>query len=333
MEEKEINSIPLNDEENQDSINFIYLIGILFRYWKILFGVTFVVGAASIIYVLVVTPIYKSYVTMYPVTKDQGGPLKELAVTLGMASKNDGFYLQEVLKSRRISAKVIYSKYLTESFPDSINLIKFFGFDKEDASENRKFEATLNALKGSVEIKEDKETGLVNIQVLTKDKKLCHDICVVYTEAVTRYLQVEQKNQVSQSINFTSERLEEVREELSKAEQELIDFQEKNIRTTSPALSTEVKRMYKKIEIIQNVVIMLEKQLELLKIEEVRDRSVVNILDKADIYDKPFKPQKRKVVIANTFISFFLLYALVILREKIIYYKIIPAIRKESKRK
>jgi len=183
-------------QTTEESINFIYLIGVLFRYWKFIFAVCFFVGVFSIIYVLVVPPVYQSSVTMYPITKDQGGPLKDLAVSLGMASKSDGFYLHEVLKSRRISKKIIYNKYEIEGQKDSLNLIQFFGLNEMDISENRKFEATLKAIKNSITISDDKETGLVQITIMLKDKKLCKDIAEYYTVAVTDYLQNEQKNQV-----------------------------------------------------------------------------------------------------------------------------------------
>jgi len=315
--------------ENKNNIDFIYLIGVFYRYWKILFLVTFITGIVSIIYVLVATPIYQSVISMYPVTKDQGGPLKELAVTLGMVSKNDGFYLNEVLKSRRISKKIIYRKYYIESKKDSMDLIGYFGLNEMNVSETRKFEAALRSLKGSVEIKDDKETGLVNITVLSQDMKLCQDIAKSYTTAVTEYLQDEQKNQIKQSIEFSANRLIEVREELLNAEDELIKFQETNTQVGSPALSVELKRKYKKVELVQNVVILLEKQLELLKIEEVRERPVINILDEADIYDKPVKPQKRKVVMANTFGMFVLSYLFMILKEKAKHYNIAGLIKME----
>lgn len=320
------------DKVTTDNINFIYLIGVFVRYIKFIFIVPFVVGIVSIIYVLVATPIYQSAVTMYPITKDQGGPLKDLAVSLGMASKTDGFYLHEVLKSRRISKKIIYNKYEVEGHKDSLNLIQFFGFNEMEISENRKFEATLRAIKAVVNISDDKETGLVRISVMTKDKKLCRDIAEYYTIAVTDYLQNEQKNQIKQSVEFTYNRLIEVRAELLEAEDDLIEFQEKNAQALSPTLSLELKRKYKKIELIQNVVILLEKQLELLKIEEVRERPVVNILDRADIYDKHIKPQKRKVVVANTFISFLIAFAGVILYEKAKKYRVLDMIINEIKK-
>lgn len=308
------------DSKDDSGINFFYLIGIFFRYWKILFSITFITGVLSIIYVLAATPIYQSYVSIYPVTQDQGGPLKELAITLGMTNKNDGFYLSEVMESRRITKKVIYHKYKVENYQDSINLIQFFELDDIDLSENRKYEATSKVLKGAINIDEDKETSLVVLKVATKDKFLCKQIAEVYCEAVQTYIQSEQKSQISYSIDFTIERLKEVRVELREAEDDLVKFQEANAKTVSASLSTELKRKFKKVELLQNVVVLLEKQAELLKIEEYRQKPVINILDHPDAVDKPIKPQKRRVVIFNTFVIFILTFVLIILREKAIKY-------------
>ncbi len=322
-----------SDEFTQRNIDFFYLIGILWHHKKFIFGATFIAGVVSIIYVLVATPYYMSVATMYPVNKEDGGPLKQLAVSLGISNKTSGYYIFDVLQSRRISSEIIYSKYKSEWIPDSVTLIEFWDMDELDVSENRIFELAVRTLGSVVTIKEDKETNLINLSVITKDKYISKAIADKYIEATINYLNHEEQTSIKQSIKFTHDRLLVVKEQLKNSENELVAFQEVNARTTSPYLSMESKKKIQDIELIRSVVILLEKQLELLKIEEVKEKPIINILDRPEVRDKPVKPKKREVVMVNTILTFFSAFILVILNEKAKKYAIYDRLVKELKRK
>jgi uncharacterized protein involved in exopolysaccharide biosynthesis len=326
LENVESNS---NSEQFGHQIDFYYLFGTLYRYKTFLILFTTSAAILSIIYVLVVTPVYQSQVTMYPMNKEDDGLLKQLAVTLGISNKTSGFYIVDVLESRRISKEVIFSKYKVDEFKDSINLIEFWGFKDLGISENRILELTLRTLKNSIDIREDKETSLVSLKVNTKDKFLSKQIADKYCEKVINYLNYEVKNSIRESIKFSEIRLVDVHINLKQSEQELVEFQSNNAKASSPSFSMELKKKYQDVELLQNVVVLLEKQLELLKIEEVKDKPIVNILDQAEIHDKPIEPQKRRVVMVNTIIAFFLAYTGVILKEKTIKYKVIDKFKSE----
>ncbi len=304
-------------------VDFFYLIGVLFRYRIFIVVFTAVIAILSIIYVLVATPIYQSNVSIYPMNKEEGGPLKQLALSLGMSNKTTGFYIMDVLASRRISKEIIYTKYYIPELKDSLNLIQYWKLDQYDISEYRIFEQALRTLKRSVEFKEDKETSLVNISVNTTNPTLSKKIADRYCETVIYYLNNELRNSIHESIKFTEIRLRDVTEKLEIQQKNLVDFQNMNAKTTSPSLSMEYKKRFQDVELIQSVVVLLEKQLELLKIEEVKEKPIINILDYPDINDKAIEPQKRKVVIVNTLIAFFISFVGVILKEKAVKYKVL----------
>jgi uncharacterized protein involved in exopolysaccharide biosynthesis len=95
----------------------------------------------------------------------------------------------------------------------------------------------------------------------------------------------------------------------------------------------EEKRKVQDVELIRSVVVLLEKQLELLRIEEVKEKPIINILDKPDLRDKPVKPKKREVVMINTIISFFASFIIVIINEKAKKYRIYEKLINEIKTK
>lgn len=319
MEDHKFNN---NNTTEGHQIDFYYMAGVLYRYWILIFSFTFVTAVLSIIYVLVATPVYMSTVTLYPMNQDEGGPLKQLAVTLGISNKTSGYYILDVLNSRRIGREVIYKKYWVESKKDSMNLLKFWELDEIDISDNRKFEQALRNLRGLVTLREDKETSLVSVQVEMTDKVLAKEVADQYCESTINYLNNEMRNSIRETIKFTELRLIDVTKKLRDIENDLVGFQNNNVRTNSPALTMDLKRKYQEVELMQGVVVLLEKQLELLKIEEVKEKTVINILDIPEVHDKPLKPQKRRIVMVNTIIGFLLAFVGVIMKEKAVKYKL-----------
>jgi len=292
---------------NEDEgINPYYLIKVLWKYKILIIIITFLAALSSVIYVLTATKQYQSIVSIYPITTDQGGPLKELAATLGLGVKPEGYYLPDVIFSRRIMKRVISKKYKVLAFKDSVDLIQYFELDQLPISENMRYEYAIKSLKLATALREDKETALITLTINTKETKLSADIAQSYIDNITYYLQNELKTQIKQSISFTETRLNEVSVSLENAEEDLLNFQEKNARLTSPFLSLQVKRKLKNISLITDVEVLLRKQLELLKIEEERSKPVMNILDPPDIYEKRTRPLGRKIVINSTFITFIL---------------------------
>jgi len=78
---------------DQRDIDFYYLIGVFFKYKKIIISITFITAVISIVYALIATPFYISRASMYPVNKEEGGILKELSQTLGISNKTKGYYI------------------------------------------------------------------------------------------------------------------------------------------------------------------------------------------------------------------------------------------------
>lgn len=316
-----------NSEFTERNVDFYYLIGILWRYKKLIFGTTFIVGVLSIIYVLVATPYYQSSASIYPINKEDGGILKQLSQTLGISNKTKGYYIFDVLKSRRISTEIIYSKYLPLEEKDSVNLIQFWNLDGSDVSENRKLEKALILLGSKVSLHEDKETSLITISAVTKDKKISKMIVDNYCSATINYLNNAQQTSTSKSVEFTQNRLEVVNKNLIEAQNDIVKFQEENTSIVSPELSMELKKKVENMELLKSVAVLLGKELELLKIEEVKENPIINILDIAEIVDKPVRPQKRVIVILNTFLSFVFSFIGVILKEKAVKYNVINKLK------
>ncbi|HQO10255.1 MAG TPA: GNVR domain-containing protein [Clostridiales bacterium] len=334
MEKNNITKDNLKNEEsiqNSDSIDFFYFIRIIFKY-KYFIGIfTFIIAVASIAYVLLAMPIYEASATMYPVQKGQSGPLRELANTFGLANKIEGFNIPEVIKSKTIARLIISKKYKTVAFKDSVNLIQYWQIDKTFTNAEFAMERAIRTLGQNMNVKDDKETYLISIIVRMPERQLAADVANYIATAVTDNLQDEQKKTTAQSREYLETRLNDAEKRLLDIEQEMIEFKEKNYQQNSPSLRAEIIRLERKFTLMQNFVAMLHKQRELILLDEVREKPVVNILDKATITNKPIKPKKREVVVTNTFAAFILSVTLVLLKEKFYTAELIDKIKKSIK--
>ena len=66
----------------------------------------------------------------------------------------------------------------------------------------------------------------------------------------------------------------------------------KNRQVSSPALELELDRIKREVEIQKSIYLTLKQQLELAKIEEIQETSIVQILDEPQI---PLSPANKNV--------------------------------------
>jgi len=106
------------------------------------------------------------------------------------------------------------------------------------------------------------------------------DVVLAELESLNRYFKSET---VSEKNTFIENRIASVEGELEASEQSLKDFNERNRQISSPALQLELERLERDVEVQKGIYLTLKQQLELAKIEEVQESSVVQILDTPQI--------------------------------------------------
>jgi hypothetical protein len=102
------------------------------------------------------------------------------------------------------------------------------------------------------------------------------EIALSELESLNRYYKSQT---VREKTMFIANRISSVEDELIDSEKKLKEFNEKNRQVSSPALQLVFDRLSREVEIKQGVFLTLKQQLELAKIEEVQETSIVQILD------------------------------------------------------
>jgi uncharacterized protein involved in exopolysaccharide biosynthesis len=173
---------------------------------------------------------------------------------------------------------VILQRYRTAAFTDSVDLIRYFGLD-EGSDEKNMYEA-LKRIRNLLGVSNDTKTSIVTLWVEMREPQLAADVLNAVIRQVDAFMRLKRTTSASEQARWIGERLAQVEPELRQAEEALRDFREKNRRVSdSPDLLLRQERLIREVTIRSTIAVELKKQLELAKIEEIRNVPIVNVLD------------------------------------------------------
>lgn len=276
-------------------INFSLLFSIIFKNKWLILTTALIFSITGYGFSYLYPERYSAKITLYPAKKDlsQGlGQFQDLALNLGInkANNEQDFFIPDVVKSRLVASKVVDRKWKTIN-SELLHLKDFWGLEKpkwhnilfKSPNDSIKiFEQCLEKFQDYINVNEDRTTGLITIETSFEDPKLSSDIANFIGQEIQNYIQKENSAQSTKEKLFISDRLLIVREELEKSESELKIFLERNRGYgDSPELSMVYSRLLREFESKNEVYLILQKQLELARIEEVRMSPILHILDYA----------------------------------------------------
>tara|TARA_Y100001958_G_scaffold30445_1_gene19629 strand:+ start:46390 stop:47559 length:1170 start_codon:yes stop_codon:yes gene_type:complete len=238
---------------------------------------------------------YEAEITLYP-AKDatsQGlGQFQSLASNLGIntANKDQNFNIPDVVKSRLIATKAVNQKWKIEN-GEFVNLVKLWKMDRApwynfSNTKNQDsiiyIEKAIKKFSTHIDVFEDKFTGLIKISSTFQDPLIAAAVANFISIQVEKYIQKENSAQSTREKIFISDRLSIVKIELEESELSLKDFKERNRGyEDSPELFMIYSQLFREVEAKKEVYLTLQQQLELARIEEVKQSPILHILDHA----------------------------------------------------
>ncbi len=281
------------------------------QHWRYIL-IAALIAAVITLAVNVLLPVYyKSTATLLPETEkgklsalEQFADVAQLAGVKMPGSEVSRLY-PVIVSSETVLRSIIEKKYKTNRFADSVNLIQFFEFDEDTPDENM-YEA-LKKLEKLLSTSFESKTGIVEIGVEMPEPQLAADVVNAIIGELDKFMRLKKVTSATEQRKWVEVRLKQVQEELRDAEEKLKNFREKNRRVMdSPELLLEQERLLRNVQVKSTVFIELTKQSELAKIEEVKNITVVNVLDPGR---PPVKKERPKRVL-NTVIIFLLVFFL-----------------------
>lgn len=286
-----------------ESESLLSLIPVIFQNWKAIAKFTAVVTILTGAITFIIPNKYSSTTVILPDIEllnlaQKFGGLQDIASSIGLnlGVTSPSQLYPDILVSEEILKKVIYKSYRTKAFDKPCNLIEYWGFQTDDSLLN--YEYCLKKLReGVIEIDVNKKTSIITLSVLTTEPQLSADIANEITTQLDNYQRLFRRTNASEQRVFIEKRLDEVQTELTASEEKLKSFREKNRRITdSPNLMLEEGRLGRVVDLNTAVFVELTKQYELVKLDEIKNTPVVQVLDYARPAGTKSSPKRRIIV-------------------------------------
>lgn len=277
--------------------------------------VNFIILIIALAYLIFLTkPYFDSTVTILPEYGSKSNMLSQLSGLAELAGVKVGEtapteIYQKIISSETVLFDVIYAKYKTEEFPDSVNLIQYFEVKETDDNPTIKKRKNFLALyKSLLEVRIatdiDRMTKVLNVTVTMPEALLSADVANKLVESLDLYIRTQRKSYATEQSFYIEKRTSEIKDSLISAENTLKIFREQNrMVSQSPNLLLEQVRLARNVEILQNVFIELTKQLEIAKIDQVKDAPVLNVKEFAKNPVKKAGPKRASLLITIMFFS------------------------------
>ena len=300
----------------------------------------------SILYLFIATPYYQSYISINPIgdnisSSRTSGGLQSLASEYGvnlnvgdLLNDKPSFHIPDIVNSRVLKKAVIKNKWNTigNKSIDLINywkindstsfsMVKFvkdaLGYKSDINLDSKYMDIAINKLSEQIVVHEE-ESGLIVISILMEEPKLSSDIVNFISDYIKEYVSQVMLTYSSTHREFIEERLLYSKNELSRSEELLKEFSEKNpFAVDTPELQLQRGRLLRNMEVNQQVYITLRQQYEMARINELKETPVINILDFGEPASDQAKPQKLLVIILTTLLFSFCTSIYLIIKKEI----------------
>ena len=200
----------------------------------------------------------------------------------------------ELLRSRTFAEQILDKKFYTKEFGKELSLLAILTNGDEPLKEGRDTLVTsvLGSLGGMLEFDKDPTGSFSVIKVTANEPIFAKELAEVTLTELEDLNRFYKSQAINEKTIFISNRIASVENDLKLSETILKEFNERNRQISSPALQLEQGRLDRDVEIQKGIYLTLKQQLELAKIEEIHEGSIVQVLDKPQV---PLGPSNIKL--------------------------------------
>jgi len=265
----------------------------------------------SAAYALLAQPFYQtSTKIVYQSSAKSTGNLAALAslagVAMGAGGDDASAYLADIVKSGDLMTLILDKEWRVSSvFADTSTPVKIenlWEFETDTTEQNWQEQKRSTLLKtlaegGYISFSQDKKSGVITLTTEFEDPRVSYDVNVFLFQELNNTLVNKMNNKAKSNRQFIEGRLTEVKQDLARAENILKAYRERNRLRLDPGDVLEDGRLQREVLINQEVMIQLQKQYEMAKIEEAKDMPVLDIIDSPRMPVEKSKPQRKKIVL------------------------------------
>lgn len=294
----------------------------LFEIWKnkskiIIASIALTFLVALIVYF--VPNKYKATATLLPSSDSNGlGQYSSIASMVGISLPGNGESQEiypDIIFSERILIKLAEKRWSYSKSDTLISLYNLFKIEAINVSlfpEIEKQKLLFKYLREKViSVDIDKKTNILTINVVCEnDPKLAADIANFILGELNEYNNNVRKTKSTEEKIFLESRLAEVQIEMHNAEEDLKNFEESHRNwNNSPTLKLDWQRLNRKVDVSTTIWIELKKQYELVKLNVLREKSTIDVLDYASIPAIKVSPHRTSITLFS-FVVFIISFSL-----------------------
>ena len=324
-----------------DEINLAAILDIIKLEKIFILKLTLFFTMIGLIYSLLATLYFRSTISMYPageLSQSSGvlGEFQGLAKTFGMGSLGPAptYNIPDIINSRRLKKDIVQKIWKTQNFPEGSNLVTFWELDKPKFFSPKKwiskflpkgnFIADSNAkliheaildLDDLITVREE-ISGLITVSILMQDPTLASNIANYIANYVKDFISYEQHREAQRNRKFVEDQKLDAKIQFELSEELLTSFRKKHpIPRDTPELQMQRSRLESGIEENRAVYITIRQQYEIAKIEEAKEKLLINILDIAEPAIKKDKPKRTLIVLLSLFGGFMVSIPIALFRD------------------
>jgi uncharacterized protein involved in exopolysaccharide biosynthesis len=218
-----------------------------------------------------------------------------------------------MLTSDRILAPVIYQRLPTRS-GELQSLVQFWDLDKADSA--WAYERALRRLRDkTLTVGADRRTLVVSIGVTLRDPSFAANVANAMIAQMDSFVGQFQRALAADRVRWIDTRLTQVVADLERSEGTLKDFRVRNrLIASSPQLQLEEQQLMREVETNSAIYVELKRQLEIAKIDEVKNIPVIQVLDYARPPTRKSYPPRTAIVLGTMILAWLAVGAVVIRR-------------------
>ncbi|MEN8376723.1 MAG: hypothetical protein ABFS34_14950 [Gemmatimonadota bacterium] len=206
-----------------------------------------------------------------------------ISLPVDASPRSPAFYAA-LIQSRAVLEPVARGAVVADSDGRAVefDLFEQFGIDRERP--DRAEAALVDALRDAIGVRVERESGLLELEVASRDPVLSRGLALRVLAAVDTFDMAVRRSEAAAERAFAGERLAALRGELEAAEDKLRTFLAENRQfRNSPQLSFQHERLQREVVMRQDLVSSIAQSYEQARIEEVRSTPVITVVESPNL--------------------------------------------------
>ena len=309
----------------EDTISLSDILLVLAKQLKLLIITPLVFGVITAFYVLFM--VGPTYISSAKIMSSSGGSstsqLQGLAAQFGVAvpgGTNEGaqWVYTDLIKSRTLARVLLDRKFDTDEYGPQKSLLQIltYGDEEPEVGPDTLMKFGIESYLGMIEVEQDRVSSIYTVTVNAFEPQFAADLCAALIEELDEHQRAYKTEKVKETRLFIEGRIVDVQKELEEAEEALKDFVDRNRQIQgSPGLLLEQQRLTREASVLTGVFTTLKQQLEMTKIEEVKESALVQVLDPPEAPLYRDSPKRKRSVFLSLILGFGLAVGLAFVKE------------------